>query len=420
MSDSNRHKLIIIGCGASGMAAAIYAAVYEKDILILERNSVPGKKIPATGNGKCNFTNERVSEADFRSSSGDAFEYFKRFTNEDTLAFFETLGVPSFNKNGYFYPHSNQAASVRDALANRLEELHIPVIYDCRVKDVEKTSNGFRLLCGSREFSCEKLIIAAGGQASPCFGTDGSFYYICRKLGHSVIEPLPALVGLTSGASFLKDITGVRHEAVVSLEIDKQTYSREYGEIIFNKTGISGIPVMNASAPAGRALSEGHPVRLSLDFFPEVSIEKLALFLKNHFDRSTLTLQRCLTGVLNDKLIAVILKECGISADHSDRKSDNTGIFTKLARKMKNLILPVTGTNGFENAQTTAGGIPLDELKKKSLESKICKGLYIVGELADADGRCGGYNLQWAWTSGVIAGAYAGGGEFDKTKLITA
>ncbi len=420
MSDTNRHKLIIIGCGASGMAAAISAAVYEKDILILERNPVPGKKIPATGNGKCNFTNENMSGSDLHSSSGDAFSFYQRFDNADVLGFFKTLGVPAFIKNGYCYPHSNQAASIRDALINRLEELRIPVKYDCRVKTVEKTGSGFKLRCGAEEYFCDRLIIAAGGQASPCFGTDGSFYYICGKLGHTVIEPLPALTGLTSDTAFLKEIAGVRHEANVRLLVDRDTVSEEYGEIIFNKTGISGIPVMNASGAAARALSGGKAVGISLDLFPDMSEEELAGFLKVHFDRSSLSLTRCLTGVLNDKLTSVILKECGVSADYRDRGKDNTGLFFRIAGRMKDFKLLITGTTGFENAQTTAGGIPLNELDGKTLESLKCSGLYIVGELADVDGRCGGYNLQWAWTSGVIAGAYAGGGEFDKTKLIKA
>ncbi|MBO4558912.1 MAG: aminoacetone oxidase family FAD-binding enzyme [Lachnospiraceae bacterium] len=420
MSDTNRHKLIIIGCGASGMAAAISAAVYEKDILILERNPVPGKKIPATGNGKCNFTNLQVSENELRSSSGDAFSFYKRFDNSDVLGFFKKLGVPAFIKNGYCYPHSNQASSIRDALVNRLDELGIRTVYDCRAKTVEKTDNGFKLKCGTEEYFCERLIIAAGGQASPCFGTDGSFYYICRKLGHTVVEPLPALTGLTSGAAFLKDIAGVRHEANVSLLVDSKVISAEYGEIIFNKSGISGIPVMNASAAAARAINDKKPVSISLDFFPDITGDELSGFLKNHFDNSSLRLDKCLTGVLNDKLTAVILRECGIPADHSDRSGDNTGLFDRLAGVMKHFGVQITGTAGFENAQTTAGGIPLSELDGTTLESLICPGLYIVGELADVDGRCGGYNLQWAWTSGVIAGAYAGGGEFDKTKLITA
>lgn len=419
MAQSNRHNLIIIGCGASGMAAAISASVYERDILILERNPVPGKKITATGNGKCNFTNEHVSMQDLRSGSGNAFPIYRHFDNRDVLDLFESLGMPSYNKNGYYYPHSNQAASVRDTLVNRLEDLRIHVEYDCRVKSVEKKGDMFKLKCGETEYFCSRLIIAAGGQAQSCFGTDGSFYYICKKLGHSVITPLPALVGLTSDLPYLKQLAGVRHEATVTLNIDKRTYSREYGEIIFNKTGISGIPVMNASAPALRAMAEGHEIKLLLDFFKDVSTDRLAGFLCRHFERSSLSLIRCLTGVLNDKLLAVILKECGISADFADRSADNSKLFEKLARRMKNFIIPITASAGFENAQTTSGGIPLYELSADSLESKLCPGLYITGELVDVDGRCGGYNLQWAWTSGVIAGAYAGGGKFDKNKLIT-
>ena len=419
MNVTNRHNLIIIGCGASGMAAAISASVYERDILILERNPVPGKKLPATGNGKCNFTNENVTESDFRSLSGNAFSYYRRFDSNDAVAFFKSLGVPVFSKNGYCYPHSNQAASVRDALVNRLEECNVPVRTDCRVTAVEKKDDCFILKCGKEELRCDRLIIAAGGQAQACFGTDGSFYYILKKLGHTVVEPLPALTGLTSDVSFLKDIFGVRHEAEIGLQIDNETVYREYGEIIFNKNGLSGIPVMDASSFAARALTEGRKVRILLDFFPEISGTELTDFLKNHYMNSSLSMGRCLTGVLNDKLIGVILKKCGVSKDYFQRTGDAESLFDKMAAEMKKFVLPVTGTNGFDSAQTTSGGIPLNELDSNTLESLRCPGLYIVGELADVDGKCGGYNLQWAWTSGVIAGAYAGGGEFDKTKLIT-
>ncbi len=418
MSKDNRHRLIIIGCGASGMAAAISASVYEKDILILERNPVPGKKIPATGNGKCNFTNENVSAQDFRSNSGNPFDYYNRFNNRDVIDFFENLGVPVFSKNGYCYPHSAQAASVRDALVNRLEETGIPIIYDCRVTAITKENEGFKLKCGQDYYFCDKLIIAAGGEAQKCFGTDGSFYYILEKLGHSIIKQRPALVGLTSSYESLKDLSGVRHEANVKLLIDNAVSSQEYGEIIFNKGGISGIPVMNASRFAVEALDKGQNVSVALDFFPETNKEKLSCYLAHQFSSRKLPVCRCLTGVLNDKLISVILKDCGVPLEFSDRNVENSSIFEKIADRMKNFILQIMGTAGFDNAQTTSGGIPLYELDKTTLESKKCAGLYVVGELADVDGKCGGYNLQWAWTSGVIAGAYAGGGEFDKSKLI--
>ena len=420
MSSENRHRLIIIGCGASGMAAAISAAVYEKDILILERNPVPGKKIPATGNGKCNFTNRNVLPGDLRSGSGNPYPFYERFDNRAVTAFFEDLGVPVFEKNGYCYPHSGQASSIRDALVNRLEELGIAVVYDCRVTAVSYEDGLFRLKCGQIEYFCEKLIVAAGGEAQKCFGTDGSFYYILGKLGHSTVKPLPALVGLTSSYGHLAVLAGVRHEAQVSLLVDGDTVASEYGEIIFNKSGISGIPVMNQSRFAAEAIEKGQKISISLDFFPDKGLNELADFLCGHFKSSTLPLERCLTGVLNDKLIGVILADCRVKGAFSDRSTDLSGIFNMLASRMKCFTLPVTGTAGFDNAQTTAGGIPLNELDDVTLESLKCKGLYIVGELADVDGKCGGYNLQWAWTSGVIAGAYAGGGEFDKSKLIKA
>ena len=420
MSDTNRHKLIIIGCGASGMAAAISAAVYEKDILILERNPVPGKKIPATGNGKCNFTNLNIEQGFLRSSSGDPFSFCSRFDSSDTLRFFERLGIPAYIRNGYCYPASGQAASVRDALYLRITELGIHVEFDTRVTAITKNDSGFVLAAGQKTYFCEKLIIAAGGEASPCFGTDGSFYYICKKLGHSVIQPLPALVGLILSHNRIKELTGVRQEARISLRADDKELYTEAGEIIFNKTGISGIPVMNSARFAAYALNDGQTVSLSIDFFPDMSSEQLKAIVFDRYMRGSSDIFKSLTGVLNDKLIAVILERCGVNTDFSSRGSDAEAVFGRIVSEMKSFILTVSGTAGFENAQTTAGGIPLSELNPETMESTVCPGLYIVGELADVDGICGGYNLQWAWATGVIAGACAGGGRFDKSKFFEA
>ncbi len=410
-------KLIIIGCGAAGAAAALSASVYCKDILILERNSVPAKKLAATGNGKCNFTNLRLENDDLRSDSGDPFIYINRFSNHDVIKWFANLGIPAFEKNGYCYPRSKQASSVRDVLASSIEELGIEVRYDTRVTMVEKKDGTFFLKTAEGYYTCEKLVIAAGGQAQSCFGTDGSLYYICGKLGHGCIAPRPALCGLKTGDGDISMLNGVRQESLISLcrPDTGETLFSEYGEIIFSKTGISGIPVMNCS----RYFS-GSAATLRLDFYPEMSLEDLTSFLYDNYERRTTDIAKCLTGVLNDSLISFILKKCGLKSDHNKRGQEDREIFSRIAGMMKEMTFAITDTSGFANAQTTAGGIPLSELDPVTLESLKCPGLYICGELADVDGKCGGYNLQWAWSSGVIAGAYGGGGEFDKNKFLKA
>lgn len=419
MAETEFHRLIIVGCGASGMAAAISAGIYENDIVILERNAVAGKKICATGNGKCNFTNLSFNETDLRGcDTKKAYSIYSRFSNIDTIDFFAGLGIPNHERNGYCYPHSGQASSVRDALLYKIEELGINVFYDTRVTGIEHQNSLFTLKTTNGYFSCSKLILATGGQAQHCFGTDGSIYYYAKKLGHTIIEPLPALVGLTLDDYSLKELAGVRHEAEISLKIDDSEAYREYGEIIFSKTGISGIPVMNSSRFAAEALEQGKKVDICLDFFKDYTLEGLYEFIEHHYQNSNLSVKTSLTGVLNNKLIEVILNKSGVKKDCTRRDEKTFESLGRIAELMKGLSFRVTGTNGFDNAQCTAGGIPLDEINSETLESLKCDGLYMTGELLDIDGKCGGYNLQWAWTTGVIAGAYAGGGFFDKNKFL--
>lgn len=421
MNNCEYHELIIIGCGASGMTAAISASVYTDNILILERNDVPGKKITATGNGKCNFTNLEFNEDDLRGrDSAAAFSICKMFTNKDAIDYFRHLGIPAYIRNGYCYPYSNQAASVRDALVNKLEDLKIDVKYNTRVTAITFENNIYTLKTKDINYCCNKLIMATGGQAQHCFGTDGSMYYICGKLGHSVVAPLPALVGLTTSYAYINMLQGVRHEAEISLIINGRTKYTEYGEIVFSKNGISGIPVMNASRYAAEAFECGCECELSFDFFKDCSLTELEALIKDHYIDSSLTVEKSLTGVLNNKLISLILVLAKISPDYTGRDEFSNKAFHRIAALMKDLTIPVNATTGFDNAQCTAGGIPLNEIDNKTMESLISPGLYITGELLDVDGKCGGYNLQWAWTTGAVAGAYAGGGCFDKNKFLKA
>lgn len=403
------------------MTAAVSASVYTDNILILERNDVPGKKIPATGNGKCNFTNLNFSPDDLRSrDSATAFSIYKMFNCKDAVAYFRHLGIPAYIRNGYCYPYSNQAASVRDALVNKLEDLGIEIRLNTRVTAITFENGQFILKTKDRNYCCNKIIMATGGQAQHCFGTDGSMYYICNKLGHNIVAPLPALVGLTSSDRHLNTLQGVRHEANITLKINGRDRYTEYGEIVFSKTGISGIPVMNASRYASEAFENGCECELNFDFFKDYSVGELESMIKGHYKSSGLTIEKSLTGVLNSKLISLILELADISPDYIERDDKARKALHRIAEIMKNFSFTVDGTTGFDNAQCTAGGIPLDEINPRTMESLICPGLYMTGELLDVDGKCGGYNLQWAWTTGAIAGAYAGGGCFDKNKFLKA
>lgn len=419
------HKLIIIGCGASGMTAALSASLYEKDILIIERNDRCGRKLLATGNGKCNFTNLNISPDDFRSEdSNTAFSVYQRFDCNSAIDFFLSIGIPVFNRNssGYCYPHSEQASTVRNAFDNRLYANGISVAYDTKVNTILYNNDKYTLDCtlNSSEkvvYSCNRLLIASGGSAQSCYGTDGGLLSTLKHLGHSVITPMPALTGLTTDSKYTEGLNGVRQHARISLEASdndsnpEMIYS-EYGEIIFSKSGISGIPVMNASRFALKKLNEGMTVHLKLDFFPEWDQVQLSEYLGKLISCSHLKPYKLLTGLVNDKLMQTIWNI--VNSDDISALNDS------LSYQLKNFDLNIIGSSGFDNAQCSSGGIPLSEIDTESLESKLCHGLYFAGEVLDVDGKCGGYNLQWAWSTGAIAGAYAGGGCFDKDKFIKA
>ncbi|MCR5324746.1 MAG: aminoacetone oxidase family FAD-binding enzyme [Lachnospiraceae bacterium] len=439
MDTANCHKLIILGCGAAGMMAGCIAGMFCDDVLILDANNVPGKKLLATGNGRCNFTNifmsldryNRLKNREFTkdnkgidkeyedNESFDIMEIIDRFGFEDVLLFFENLGVPVRIINEYCYPYNLEAVSIRDALFERLKELCVKVKLNNRIVRIEKDNDKgiFSLYTdGVYCYQANKVILACAGKAGKSFGCDGSIYSILENLGaKNIVKPLPALCGLTSDNKMLKDISGVRARAKVSLLIDENIFIQENGEIIFSEKGISGIPVMNMSRYAARALDESRKCSISLDFFDDLSKDDLSVMLKKMIFGRKVSLETAFTGILNHKLLDAILKDCGLS---DVMTSDENVNILPFIDKIKNFRLDIIDTTGWENAQVTTGGLSLDEIDLETMESRFCKGLYIVGETLDVDGCCGGYNLQWAWSTGAIAGAAATVGKLEKEKIL--
>lgn len=410
------HNIIILGAGASGLMAAISAAAYSDDVLLIDSNEEAGKKITATGNGKCNFTNLSVSEGDLRSDDENtAFSIYTKFNARDTIEFFSSIGILGKPKNGYVYPYSGRAASVREALVNETVLRGADIICGIKVKDIEAGDAGFTV---NGRYTCDRLIIAMGGNSAKSFGSQGSGSYLAGKLGLRIRKILPALVGLKTDFEYLSKINGVRTECSVKLTGDDLDTEWESGEIIFNKDNISGIPVMNMSTFAVRKLSDDSPVKLHIDLFPSVDADELNKIIAGLASKyPELTAQSAYSGLINEKLLSVLLESAGIGTDIPLRKISSDKL-EGFAHKAKDLCTNITGDNGFENSQVTSGGVYLSEIDPDTMEAKKVKGLYIVGETLDVDGKCGGYNLQWAWTSGAIAGACAAGGSFDKDKLI--
>ena len=400
---------IVAGGGASGLTAAIFAACGGCKVLVLEQKDKLCKKIYATGNGKCNFTNKIWQKACFRGNNTPLAEpVLRSFSLEDTLAFFKEIGVYPKERNGYYYPASEQSASVAESLVREAKRLGVECLTGVKISRVTKEKNGnFTAETDNGIYRAKSMVLATGGKASPAHGSDGSGYPFAKSFGHTVIPPLPAIVQLKAEGKFFKTLAGVRTDGRVTLHIGKETYSEE-GELLFAAYGLSGIPVMQVSRYASVALYEKKPVTAELDLFPVLTDAELAEEIARRFRvMKENTAEEALAGLCNHKLNYVLLQLCGMEPTKRASAYGKKEA-TSLAEKIKHFTVKITDTNGFEQAQACAGGVPLTELTEH-MESKLVPGLFITGELADIDGTCGGYNLQWAWSSGAAAGKKIGG-----------
>ena len=401
------YDVIIIGAGASGLMAAAAAASKGARVALLEHKDDIGKKILATGNGRCNFTNTDMSVNKFHGSKALIKNGLSQFNYSDTICFFKELGIPAYDNAGYIYPNSRQAASVVAAFRMELMRLHVDVKTGINITDIKPADDrtGYCIKTDKGSFKSKRLIIACGLTASPKLGSDGSLFRQIEALGHHIQKPLPALCGFSCDGLNFKKITGVRCDATVASVIDGQMTEQNTGELQLADYGISGIPVFQISSLMSRALNKGQKVEVIIDFLPAFSDDELNGYIK---DRSITTtdnrsLNEMLNGLLNNKLLLELIHKSGVSPDKKGRLLTDDDC-KSLTRSIKHTAVSVKKPRGLEFAQVCAGGIYTKEIDVRTLESKIHPGLYFCGELLDVDGICGGYNLQWAWTSGYIAG----------------
>ena len=404
-------RVLVAGGGAAGLMAAVSAARAGAKVTLLEKNRQAGKKILATGNGRCNLTNVRQEASFYRGEHPEfALKVLESFGMHDTLRLFSELGIFTKNRNGYLYPYSDQASSVAEILRMEAERQNIKLALNTEIERIEKRGDVFAAVTKGWTYEGDALILAAGSAAAPETGSDGSGYRLAGQMGHRIIRPLPALVQLRCRESFFAKLAGLRMDARIRLYIDGKEAAQDQGEVQFTKNGVSGIPVFQISRWAVKALDEGKKTAVSLDLLPLFSEEELEAFLEGRIrDCGYKKGTAFLTGLFPEKMGACLIERAGIGREKPARQW-NEEERKRLAAAIKNFCAEVTGSGDFAQAQVCSGGVDTEEICPETMESRLTPGLYFAGEVVDIDGACGGYNLQWAWSSGYLAGRSAAEG----------
>ena len=400
-----KKTVAIIGGGASGIIASIYAAKRGYNVIILERNSTCCKKILITGNGKCNYFNDDWNLKHYQTNSVEKIATVINDENKkEILSFFNKIGIVPKIKNGYYYPYSNQAVSIKTNLLREATLNGVVIKNDCFVEKVEKKDNHFLINVNEEIIVADAVIMATGSKACPKTGSDGNGYTLAESFGHTVVPVLPSLVPLKTKGKFLKEWSGIRTDVNISLYVDGVKLKEEYGEIQLTDYGISGICVFNLSSLANINLAKERKVLVKINFIPwVVSINTFINFIDNQYNKNKKDIMSLLEGILNYKLVSVLLKEIGVSIDTTfDDLTSND--LEKIYKQLSQFELEIIGSQDYDKAQVCSGGVSLLEVDMNTMQSKLVDDLYFTGEILDVDGDCGGYNLAFAWVSGMIAG----------------
>lgn len=397
-------KIVVIGGGVSGLIAAIHAKNKNNQVIILERNNTCGKKILVTGNGRCNYSNSNQDINHYHSNSSYNLESIINQKNISAfLDFYKSIGIIPKVKNGYYYPYSNQAVTVQQALLRKVSELDIDVKTNTYVNDIAVNGNSFKIKTNNDIFYADIVIMACGGKSYSKLGTDGNGYQLLKKLGHNIIPVVPALTQIKVLEN-IKDLTGVRSEVSITLIEDGKTIKSETGEVQFTDYGISGICSMQLSKYISYGIMDKKCEKIVINFISDIAKnkEEFIKFIESN-NWLDFEVRSLLDSLLNYKVTNYILKETKIAGNVKFRNLKDEEI-NALINCLINFTLTATGTNTFDNSQVSAGGVNLKEIDLTTMESKIIPNLYIVGEIVDVDGDCGGYNITFASISGMLAG----------------
>lgn len=385
-------KAAILGGGASGLACAIKLKnlMSDAEITVFEKLPLPGKKISATGNGRCNLSNFNMSSDFYNSDKKITDTVINNFSTIECMRFFSDLGMKLRDEDGRLYPYSMNANSVRDTLEIELKRLGITCVTDCKVQSLDSCENGYIV---NKKEHFDTCVLALGGKAAKAHGTDGDGYKLLKELGIRYEPISPALVQIKTEERFVKDLHGCRFHGVLFLRDERDTDDTPIkyaeGELLFTEYGISGIPAMQLSGDVARMTARGEKPKLNICFTPDLGLSDINNYLGRQIDRYG---ENCgpeiLYGIMSKKIAETVF-----------RISD--GDINKIALNIISLPLTAIGTNSWNDAQVTRGGVGAEELKDGSLETKKHENLFICGELLNVDGLCGGYNLHFAWGSGI-------------------
>ncbi len=418
------------------MMAAIQASANGAEVTIVEHMDRVGKKLLSTGNGRCNLTNLHQTEECYRcGQEGFVIPALRDFSVEDTLLFFRKLGMIPKDRNGYIYPNSDQASSVLDMLRMELEHRKIKVLLECQTQSIgrpaSKSGGSFKRFClhtSQGQLYGDAVILAAGSRAAEVTGSDGSGYGLAKALGHHIVTPLPALVQLRCKEKYYKQLAGIRTDARVTLLAFRQprekkgswtALAEDRGELQLTDYGLSGIPVFQISRYASIWLHKGSAVKVRIDFLPQMTFAEAEDMLNRRRKQMDYkTCEQWMIGLFNKKLGLVLLKLAGIEPEAKISQVPGDS-WNRLLKEIKAHETEVAAVNSFEHAQVCCGGVDTAEVTPETMESKKVPGLYFAGEILDVDGICGGYNLQWAWSSGAVAGRCASGsGQLSERKFL--
>lgn len=390
----------IIGAGASGVFAALILKQNYIDTTVIERNANALKKIYATGNGRCNFTNRNVSYKNYHGENPKfTISAIKKFDNYDVIEFFNDMGIPEVElENGKIFPKSLQASSIVKQMMCLANHLEVEFIYDSFVDDVRKDGDVFEVKSNDSIYKFDYLIIACGSKAYKKSGSDGNGYILMEKLGHNIVKTHPGIVQLRLNGDSFKKMSGTKFKANAKLVVDGKEVFEFYHDVLFTDYGISGPTILQLSGEAIRAKNKGLDVKIridTVDLDENKLYEHLIYIISLNYYKK---INELLVGLINDNLIEEVLNQANIEYDINVCELSKEEIY-KLAHTLKNLEFSVSGYKDEDSGQITCGGVDTDEINPSTMESKKIKNLYIIGEIMDVDGDCGGYNLQWAFSS---------------------